>query len=64
MKVIYDMLLRASGWLACALAHLLVVELQVAVAAHGAGPQVGPLLPDGCVRVQAERQVIVDQVLA
>ena len=46
------------------LGHLLIVELQVAVAADGAGPPLRLVVPHGHVVVQAERQVVLDQVLA
>ncbi len=47
----------------CALAHLVAVEQQVSIAAHSPGPLGGVVLPDGCVVVQAEGQVVVDQIL-
>ena len=44
--------------------HLLSIQHEMAVAAHALWPLVGGILPDGCVVVQAETQMVVDQVLA
>ena len=46
------------------LGHLLSIQQQVAVATHAARPLLRLVLPDGCVVVQGETEVVVDQVLA
>ena len=46
------------------LGHLLGIEQQVAVGAEGARLAVGAAAPHGDVVVQAEREVVLDQVLA
>lgn len=48
----------------CALTHLLVVKFEVPITPYRSGPEVWPMLPHSCVCVQAEGQVVVDQVLS
>ncbi len=55
---------QADGKLTCGLGHLLSIQQEVAVGADGAWPFAGVILPDRCVVVQREAQMIVDQVLA
>lgn len=45
------------------LGHGLVVEQQVAVGAHSSRLAAGEVRPDAGVRVQAEREVVLNQVL-
>lgn len=48
---------------AFALAHLLTVQHEVPVAAHGAGPLVRLVRPDSSVVVQGHGEVVANQVL-
>jgi len=44
--------------------HLFSIQQEMAITAHALGPPVRLTLPNGCVIVQGEAQMIVDEVLA
>ena len=56
---VYVVCMYTSGF-----GHLLSVEHEMAIAAHAFGPLIRSVFPDGGVVVQAEAQMVVDQILA
>lgn len=58
------MLQTRQAFCTCLFGHLLGIEQEVAVGAHGSGPLALVRGPDGCVVVQGKGQMVVYQVLS